>query len=157
MSMYIIFYAMIQLRCRPFQHLKHQGTGPHRRDLFCRRWKCGPRMASPAQARTAELNSRVLLRRKWRSWYGGFHTINIYKLYLGLMGIINSHIIFITYIFGFVHTGVGIDVPILGDWFHITKTKICWRWNITNCWVMFNWDIYQPLPESSICRWDFPL
>ena len=27
-------------------------------------------------------------------------------------------------------TGVGIDVPTIGDWFHITKTNICWRWNI---------------------------
>ena len=24
-------------------------------------------------------------------------------------------------------TGVGIDVPIIGDLFHITKTNICWR------------------------------
>ena len=33
-------------------------------------------------------------------------------------------------------TGVGIDVPIVGDLFHITKPNICWRSNIPNNWVM---------------------
>ena len=27
----------------------------------------------------------------------------------------------------FSPTGVGIDVPIVGDWFHITKPYICWK------------------------------
>ena len=42
--------------------------------------------------------------------------------------------------------GVGIDVPIVGDFVSITETNICWRWNIPNIW---GWcpkrDIYQPL------------
>ena len=42
------------------------------------------------------------------------------------------------------YTFVGIDVPFLGDVFQ-TLTNICWRWNIPNSWVMFNWDIYQAL------------
>ena len=42
-------------------------------------------------------------------------------------------------------TGVG-KCPFLGDWFHITKTNICWRF-IPNSWLMFKWDIYQPLPK----------
>ena len=38
------------------------------------------------------------------------------------------------------YSGVGIDVPIVGDLFHVTKTNICWRWNISpsECWVMWN-------------------
>ena len=40
--------------------------------------------------------------------------------------------------------GLGL-MSLFGDWFHITKTNICWRCYIPNSWVMFNWDIYQPL------------
>ena len=29
--------------------------------------------------------------------------------------------------------------------FHITKTNICWRWNIPKRWVVSSWDIYHPL------------
>ena len=45
--------------------------------------------------------------------------------------------------------GLGL-MSLLGDLFHITETNICWRWSIPNNWVMFNWDIYQPLiyPDS---------
>ena len=37
-----------------------------------------------------------------------------------------------------------VNVPTIGDLFHITKTNICWRLT-SNSWVMFSWDIYQLL------------
>ena len=45
-------------------------------------------------------------------------------------------------------TGAGIDVPTIGDLFHITKTTISVGDDIPNSWVMFNWDIYQPLGKN---------
>ena len=33
-------------------------------------------------------------------------------------------------------TGVGIDVPTIGDVFHITKTNICWKLYPLSSWVM---------------------
>ena len=40
--------------------------------------------------------------------------------------------------------GLGLMSLLLGI-LNITTTNLCWRWNIPNSWVMFNWDIYQPL------------
>ena len=52
--------------------------------------------------------------------------------------------------------GVGIDVPTLGDLFHITSPKQPYLLEMkspTNIWVMFNWDIYQPLlRKSELCE-----
>ena len=44
-------------------------------------------------------------------------------------------------------TGVG-KCPNLGICF-TSLSSICWRWSIPNIWVMFNWDIYQPLVYQS--------
>ena len=41
--------------------------------------------------------------------------------------------------------GVGIDVSTIGDLFHITKTAISVGNDIPNSWVMFHWDVCQPL------------
>ena len=49
------------------------------------------------------------------------------------------------------------DVPNIGDWFHITKTNICWRWNIPFLvdfsWVMWNITGHLPSPvdQPAIC------
>ena len=36
-----------------------------------------------------------------------------------------------------------VNVPFWGFW--TSFSRLCWRLHIPNIWVMFNWDIYQPL------------
>ena len=45
-------------------------------------------------------------------------------------------------------TGVGIDVPIVGYFEH--QLQIIVGVYILNSWVMFKWDIYQPLLVSNV-------
>ena len=41
-------------------------------------------------------------------------------------------------------SGVGIDVPTIGDLFHITTTNICWNLYPQQLGDVKHWDIYQP-------------
>ena len=45
-------------------------------------------------------------------------------------------------------TGVGIDVPFWGFVSHHRNKYISAGDDIPNSWVMFSWDIYQPLGEG---------
>ena len=45
------------------------------------------------------------------------------------------------------YTGVGIDVPTIGDLFHLTFQSLLEMKSPQVSWL-FNWDIYQPLAES---------
>ena len=49
--------------------------------------------------------------------------------------------------------GVGIDVPIVGDLFHITFKYLLEMKYPLFSWVILNWDIYQPLFTDHLEEW----